>query len=130
MRVKKEELPNWLEVFSYLSKLKVDVEDTGQLVNWLDKMVEVVTKVEVEGRVSAEMYAYLLKYVLCYLLIREKSVSDRAYVLGVWHPMYLLRVMMSGLGLSGVNDVLEVMERGLRRIYEEQGRRCLRGWLG
>jgi len=121
MKFGKVNSPDWSEVFSYLSRLRVDVEDGRELIVWLDKMVEVFGKAKVEGRISEEVYAHLLKFVLCFLLVREGSNSDRAYMLGAWHPSHLLRVLLSGFGLKGVNEVLEVLERGLKRIYEEQG---------
>ena len=115
-------MPDWQEVFHELSKLKVNVENEKELVKWLDEVVEIFREAKAVQNLSPRAYAYVLKYALCCLLMNEARASDVAYASGTWHPWHLAKVLMHGMGLKGFNETLEVLERGMKRIYDTYGK--------
>jgi hypothetical protein len=118
-------MPDWQEVFYELSKLKINVENEKELVRWLDEVVEVFRKVKTTQDLSSKAYAYVLKYALCCLLMNEARASDIAYVSGTWHSWHLAKVLIHGLELKRFNETLEVLEKGMKRIYEIYGKETL-----
>jgi len=118
-------MPDWQEVFYELSKLKVNVENEKELVKWLDEVVEVFRGVKAVQDLSSKAFAHVLKYALCCLLMNEARASDVAYVSGTWHPWHLAKVLIHGMELKGFNETLEVLEKGMKRIYEVYGKETL-----
>jgi hypothetical protein len=57
--------------------------------------------------------------------MNEARDSDVAYVSGIWHSWHLAKVLMHGLELKGFNETLEMLEKGLKKVYDLYGKETL-----
>lgn len=109
---------DWEEVFKKMKDVKINFENEKEVINWLFQTASFFRKVDSKEELSPEAWALVLKYALRYLLLENVMQADFAYSKGIFHPWTLTKVLVYGIELKSFAELYEILEKGLRAVYE------------
>ena len=109
---------DWEEVFKKMKDVKINFENKKEVINWLFQTASFFRKVDSKEELSPEAWALVLKYALRYLLLENVMQADFAYSKGSFHPWILTKVLVYGIELKSFAELYEILEKGLRAVYE------------